>query len=77
MAMRTEPVRFPSLVPALEREPRHAERAALYTRHTPHEWVQSNLRHFHEADASRNMAERLRHDAVRVMRSVRYIRTAI
>ncbi|XP_063228065.1 tektin-3-like isoform X2 [Bacillus rossius redtenbacheri] len=66
--MATEPLRFPNLVTGFERNPGHAARAALYTRYTPYEWMQSNISHFNEADTNRNYAERLRGDAVRVMR---------
>nr|CAD7589098.1 unnamed protein product [Timema genevievae] len=66
--MATEPLRFPNLVTGFERNPAHAARAALYTRYTPYEWTQSNLSHYNEADTNRNFAERLRGDAVRVMR---------
>ncbi|KAG8227484.1 hypothetical protein J437_LFUL002373 [Ladona fulva] len=66
--MVTEPIRFPSLVTGCERNPSHAARAALYTRYTPHEWAQSNLEKYSESDTSRNLSERLRADASRVMR---------
>ncbi|XP_050301748.1 tektin-3-like [Anthonomus grandis grandis] len=66
--MATEPLKFPNLVTGFERNPAHAARAALYTRYTPLEWTQSNLRHFNEADTNRNYSERLRGDFIRVMR---------
>ncbi|XP_065340358.1 tektin-3-like [Cloeon dipterum] len=53
---------------AQERGVLSATRAALYSRHTPHEWLQNNMRNYHEADSTRNLAERLRSEAVRVMR---------
>uniref|UniRef100_A0A1B6C9Y6 Tektin n=1 Tax=Clastoptera arizonana TaxID=38151 RepID=A0A1B6C9Y6_9HEMI len=66
--MSTEPLRFPNLVTGVERNPAHAARAALYTRYTPYEWTQNSLNNYNEADTNRNFAERLRSDAVRVMR---------
>ncbi|XP_019761912.1 tektin-3 isoform X1 [Dendroctonus ponderosae] len=66
--MATEPLKFPNLVTGFERNPAHAARAALYTRYTPLEWTQSNLRHYNEADTNRNYSERLRGDFIRVMR---------
>lgn len=68
VGMSTEPLRFPNLVTGFERNPAHAARAALYTRYTPYEWVQSSLSHYNEADTTRNFSERLRSDAVRVIR---------
>jgi tektin-3 len=64
----TEPLRFPNLVTGFERNPAHAARTALYTRYTPYEWTQSNISHYNEADTYRNFSERLRGDAIRVMR---------
>lgn len=66
--MSTEPLRFPNLVTGTDRNPAHAARAALYTRYTPYEWTQNSLNNYNEADTNRNFAERLRSDAVRVMR---------
>jgi len=68
--MAMEPLRFPNLVTGFERNPAHAARAALYTRYTPYEWTQSNISHYNEADTNRNFSERIRGDAVRVMRYV-------
>lgn len=68
MGMHTEPLKFPNLVTGFERNPAHAARAALYTRYTSQEWVQSNMAHYNESDTNRMYAERLRCDAVRVMR---------
>ncbi|XP_023014819.1 tektin-3 [Leptinotarsa decemlineata] len=66
--MATQPLKFPNLVTGFERNPAHAARAALYTRYTPLEWMQNNLRFYNEADTGRNYSERLRGDFVRVMR---------
>lgn len=66
--MSTEPLRFPNLVTGTEKNPAHAARAALYTRYTPYEWTQTSLSNYNEADTNRNLSERLRSDAVRVMR---------
>ncbi|XP_023025860.2 tektin-3 [Leptinotarsa decemlineata] len=63
-----EPLKFPNLVTGVNRNPAHAARMALYTRYTPLEWTQSNLRYYNQADTNRNYSERLRGDFVRVMR---------
>lgn len=67
-AIATEPVKFPNLVNRPNRDQSHVARAAIYSRFTPHEWTQSNLNYFNEADTNRNLSERLRCDALRVMR---------
>lgn len=66
--MATEPLKFPNLVTGFERNPAHAARAALYTRYTPLEWTQGNLRNYNESDTNRNYSERLRGEFLRVMR---------
>lgn len=66
--MSTEPLKYPNLVTGFERNPAHAARAALYTRYTALEWTQAGLKEYNEADTNRNYSERLRCDAVRVMR---------
>lgn len=66
--MATEPLKYPNLVTGFERNPAHAARAALYTRYTALEWTQANLQAFNEADTNRNYSERLRCDAIRVLR---------
>ncbi|XP_053947551.1 tektin-3 isoform X2 [Anastrepha ludens] len=66
--MTTEPMNFPNLVTGFERNPQHAARAALFTRYTNNEWVNSNLTKYAESNINRNQAERLRNDAVRLMR---------
>lgn len=66
--MATEPLKFPNLVTGFERNPAHAARAALYTRYTPLEWTQQNLRNYNEADTNKNYSERLRGEFIRIMR---------
>ncbi|XP_049779624.1 tektin-3-like [Schistocerca cancellata] len=66
--MSTEPIRFPNLVTSVERNPPHAARTALYSRYTPFEWTQSNINYYNESETNRNYAERLRNEAVRVIR---------
>ncbi|CAG9857436.1 unnamed protein product [Phyllotreta striolata] len=68
MGMATEPLKFPNMVTGFERNPAHAARAALYTRYTPLEWTQNNLKLYNEADTTKNYSERLRGDFCRVMR---------
>lgn len=67
-AMSTEPITFPTLVTGFERNPQHAARAALYTRYTQSEWANACNSNYSEADTNRNHSERLRFDAVRLMR---------
>ena len=66
--MSTEPLNFPNLVTGFERNPQHAARAALYTRFTPSEWSQHCISTYNDADTNRNYAERMRSEAVRLMR---------
>lgn len=66
--MTIEPLNFPNLVTGFERNPQHAARVALYTRFTPSEWTNYCLNTFSEADTTKNFSERLRNDAVRIMR---------
>uniref|UniRef100_A0A224XBL8 Tektin n=1 Tax=Panstrongylus lignarius TaxID=156445 RepID=A0A224XBL8_9HEMI len=66
--MVTEAIRFPNLVTGFDRNPTHAARAALYTRYTPYEWAQNSISHYNDSDTNRNFSERLRTDAVRIMR---------
>lgn len=66
--MATEPLKYPNLVTGFERNPAHAARAALYTRYTPLEWTQANLKMYNEADTNRNYSERLRGDMIRALR---------
>ncbi|XP_015585345.1 tektin-3 [Cephus cinctus] len=51
-----------------QRNPSHAARTALYTRYTPYEWVQNQIRFYNEADSNRHFSESLRKDTVRLMR---------
>lgn len=66
--MSTEPLTFPNLVTGYDRNPQQAARAALYTRYTPAEWSNYCLNTYNDADTAKNFSERLRSDAVRVMR---------
>ena len=47
--------------------PTTAARAAN-SRFTPSDWMASNISHYNSADASRNESERIRSEAVRLMR---------
>ncbi|KAI5717615.1 hypothetical protein M8J77_008644 [Diaphorina citri] len=71
-----DPVKLPSIAASFERNPSHAARAAMYTRFTPYEWTQSNINYYNEADANRNLSEKIRSEAIRVMRETEE-RTAI
>lgn len=66
--MRREPLQFPNLVNGFDRNPEHAARSALYTRYTPSEWHNSCITSYTESDVNRQHSERLRNDAIRLMR---------
>lgn len=63
------------MVNGFERNPEHASRSALYTRYTPSEWHKSCINSYSESDVNRNHSERLRNDAVRLMRETDEITT--
>lgn len=62
--MKTEPLKFPNLITGFDRNPLHAARAALYTRYTPCEWSQNQIRLYNEANDNERYSETLRTDAV-------------
>ncbi|KAK2575302.1 hypothetical protein KPH14_008151 [Odynerus spinipes] len=66
--MATEAMKFPNLVTGFDRNPSHAARTALYTRYTPYDWVQNQIRLYNEASANKNYSENLRKDTARLMR---------
>ncbi|XP_011863986.1 PREDICTED: tektin-3-like [Vollenhovia emeryi] len=66
----TEPLKFPNLVTGFDRNPSHAARAALYTRYTPCDWVQNQIKLYNEAYASRNYSEKLRKNTVCALREL-------
>lgn len=66
--MATQPLRFPNLVTGYQRNPAHALQSALYTKYTPNEWFQKQVKFYNEADLNRHYSERLRNDTVRVIR---------
>ena len=45
-----------------------AARMANYTRFSPADWSTSNMSHYNSADNARNNSERIRNEAVRLMR---------
>lgn len=63
-----EPLQFPNLINGFDRNPDHAARSALYTRFTPAEWNKSCMTLYGESDVNRQVSERVRNDAVRLMR---------
>lgn len=63
-----EDLHFPTTVNGFDRSAEHASRSALYTRYTPSEWHTSCLTSYAESDVNRNHSERLRNDAIRLMR---------
>merc|ERR1712165_131962 len=56
---------FPSVV---DTKPMQAARMANYTRYSPGDWATSNMSHYNSADNSRNTSERIRNEAVRLLR---------
>ncbi|KAK9530114.1 hypothetical protein VZT92_011643 [Zoarces viviparus] len=44
-----------------------SNRTALSTRYTPDDWYKSNISNYRESESSRNSAERLRRDTIRMM----------
>ncbi|XP_011639987.1 tektin-3-like [Pogonomyrmex barbatus] len=66
--MSTRPLKFPNLITGYQRNPVHASQAALYTRYTPHEWFQKQVKYYNEADSQRHYSERIRGDAQRIIR---------
>ena len=48
--------------------PSQAARMANYTRFSPSDWSASNIDHFNCADSSRNNSERVRNEAIRLIR---------
>ncbi|XP_011298491.1 tektin-3 [Fopius arisanus] len=66
--MTTKPLRFPNLVTGFDRNPSHAARAALYTRYTPCDWSQNQIRLGNEVNANHLHSDELRDSAVRIMR---------
>lgn len=75
LGLSTENLSFPNLVNGFERNPEHAARSALYTRYTPSEWHKSCIHSYSESDINRNQSERLRNDAVRLMRETDEVTT--
>lgn len=66
--MISSPLRFPNLVTGYNRNPSHAARAALYTRYTPIEWDNNQVKLVNEANKSRHCSEIMRKDAFTLMR---------
>ncbi|XP_044018015.1 tektin-3-like isoform X2 [Aphidius gifuensis] len=66
--MSTEPMTFPNLVTGFARNPGHAARASLYTRYTPCDWSQNQIRLKNDARANCNQSDKLRSSMVKLMR---------
>ena len=58
----------PSFPATFTAGPTQAARMANHTRFTPGDWSASNIDHYNSADASRNDSERVRNEAVRLIR---------
>ncbi|XP_043251653.1 tektin-3-like [Colletes gigas] len=61
-------LKFPNIVTGYQRNPVHATRTALNTRYTPNEWFEKQVKYYNEADSCRHYSERIRNDAVRIIR---------
>ena len=61
-------LKFPNLITGYQRNPAHASKTALYTRYTPNEWFQKQVKYYNEADSCRHFSERTRNDALRIIR---------
>ncbi|XP_057339846.1 tektin-3-like isoform X2 [Microplitis mediator] len=66
--MATEPLKFPNLVTGFERNPSHAARAALYTRYTPDEWNQKEIRLANEVTANCNYSDKLKNSTLQLIK---------
>ncbi|XP_031835196.2 tektin-3 isoform X1 [Nomia melanderi] len=62
------PLKFPNLLTGYDRNPAHATTTALHTRYTPNEWFEKQVKSYNEADSCRHFSERIRNDALRVIR---------
>ncbi|XP_014207227.1 tektin-3-like [Copidosoma floridanum] len=68
VGMTTQPLKFPSLVTGLPRNSPYSSQTTLCTRFTPNEWYQKQVKFYNEADSNRYCSERMRSDAVKIMR---------
>lgn len=64
----TEPLKFPNLVTGFNVNAAHASRTALYTRYSPADWQANNQQIYTGADCTRNTAELVRAEALRLVR---------
>ncbi|KAL7288148.1 hypothetical protein TKK_0017810 [Trichogramma kaykai] len=68
-SMTTQPLKFPNLVTGLPKNPPYSSQtSALCSRFTPNEWFQKQVKFYNEADSNRYYSERMRSDAVKLMR---------
>ncbi|CAL7933677.1 unnamed protein product [Xylocopa violacea] len=61
-------LKYPNLVREYEYNPVHASKTTLYTRFTPNEWLQKEIKYYNEADSCRHFSERIRNDAFQIIR---------
>ncbi|KAG8035427.1 hypothetical protein G9C98_006873 [Cotesia typhae] len=66
--MATEPLKFSNLVTGFERNPSHAARAALYTRYTPDEWNQKEIRLANEVIANCHYTDKLKNTTMQLIK---------
>lgn len=61
-------LKLPNLVTGYQRGSGHIWKNAFYTRYTPNEWFQKQVKYYNEADSCRHFSERVRNDALRIIR---------
>ncbi|XP_015436179.1 PREDICTED: tektin-3-like [Dufourea novaeangliae] len=61
-------LKFPNLVTGYQRNPVHASKTAASTRYTPNEWFEKQVKCYNDADSCRHFSERIRNDALRIIR---------
>nr|XP_034184390.1 tektin-3-like isoform X2 [Osmia lignaria] len=61
-------LKLPNLVTGYQHGSGHIWKNALYTRYTPNDWFQKQVKYYNEADSCRQFSERVRNDALRIIR---------
>ncbi|XP_076398028.1 tektin-3 isoform X2 [Megachile rotundata] len=61
-------LKFPNLSTKYEHGPGYTSKNTLYSRYTPNEWFQRQVKYYNEADSCRHFSEKIRNDALRIIR---------
>lgn len=61
-------LKFPDLSTRYEHGLGYTSKNVPYTRYTPNEWFQRQVKYYNEADSCRHFSERIRNDALRIIR---------